>query len=113
MTQPLHIFDLDDDALRQIVTDWGEPAYRAKQILEWVYAKRAGTFDAMANLPKALRETLNERMKITSSTIVRHQQATDGVGLISPIRARWRNKGYAAVALQGHERDDVRRLGIP
>ena len=44
---------------------------------------------------------------------IRLKQATDGVGLISPIRARWRNKGYAAVALQGHERDDVRRLGIP
>ena len=79
MTQPLHIFDLDDDALRQIVTDWGEQAYRAKQILEWVYAKRANTFDAMANLPKTLRDTLNEKVKITSSTIVRHQQATDGV----------------------------------
>ena len=36
----------------------GAPPYRAGQLLEWVYAKRAASFDDMLNLPKPLRDAL-------------------------------------------------------
>ena len=36
----------------------GAPPYRAGQLLEWVYAKRAASFDDMRNLPKPLRDAL-------------------------------------------------------
>lgn len=36
----------------------GHPAYRAGQVLEWVYAKRAEGFGQMSNLPAALRAEL-------------------------------------------------------
>jgi 23S rRNA (adenine2503-C2)-methyltransferase len=35
-----------------------QPAYRAKQVAEWIYRKRAKSFDEMTNLPAALREQL-------------------------------------------------------
>jgi 23S rRNA (adenine2503-C2)-methyltransferase len=34
------------------------PAYRRAQIAEWLYRKRVSSFDAMTNLPAALREQL-------------------------------------------------------
>lgn len=42
------------------VLDWGEPAYRGKQIFDWIH--RQGVLDPneMSNLPKALRERLSE-----------------------------------------------------
>jgi 23S rRNA (adenine2503-C2)-methyltransferase len=29
----------------------GEPAYRARQVLDWLYKKRAASWDEMTNLP--------------------------------------------------------------
>ena len=36
----------------------GQPKFRAKQVLDWLYKKRARSWDAMSNLPKSLRERL-------------------------------------------------------
>jgi 23S rRNA (adenine2503-C2)-methyltransferase len=37
-----------------------QPAYRANQIAEWLYAKRIDSFDAMTNLPQSVRSDLAE-----------------------------------------------------
>ena len=36
----------------------GQPAYRAKQVMEWIYDKRVKAFEGMSNLPAALRAQL-------------------------------------------------------
>ena len=43
------------DELTSLIQELGEPKYRAKQLAEWLYVKRATTLDEMTNLPKALR----------------------------------------------------------
>lgn len=40
--------------------DLHQPAYRAKQVLEWIYAKRVKSFAEMTNLPAPLRTQLAE-----------------------------------------------------
>jgi 23S rRNA (adenine2503-C2)-methyltransferase len=52
------LLDLSLEELTEVVAGLGQPAYRARQIWEWVYKKFAIAFDEMANLPKALREKL-------------------------------------------------------
>lgn len=54
------------------------PAYRARQIFEWVYRKGATTFDEMTNLPRPLREALAGDWTIFSSRIVARQESSDG-----------------------------------
>ncbi len=49
---------LSPDALAAWLDEAGEPSFRAGQILEWVWKKKAASFDAMSNLPAALREKL-------------------------------------------------------
>ena len=44
-----------------------QPKFRAQQILDWLYKKRAFTWEAMSNLPKALRTELEETFEITPS----------------------------------------------
>ncbi len=39
---------------------WEQPGYRVGQLLEWLYSRRATSWDEMTNLPKALREKLRE-----------------------------------------------------
>lgn len=44
----------------EVLVSWGEPAYRGKQVFDWIH--RRGVFDpeAMTNLPKTLRARLAE-----------------------------------------------------
>lgn len=44
--------------LQQWLVERGEPAFRAKQLYQWIYQQLATDFDAMSNLPKALRVRL-------------------------------------------------------
>ncbi len=56
---------------------WGQPAYRVKQLLEWLYVHRATNWEAMTNLPKALREELRRHFSLTTLELVRKQGARD------------------------------------
>jgi 23S rRNA (adenine2503-C2)-methyltransferase len=42
------------------VREWGEPAYRGKQIFDWIHRQGVLDPEAMSNLPKSLRERLKE-----------------------------------------------------
>jgi 23S rRNA (adenine2503-C2)-methyltransferase len=42
------------------VLAWGEPAYRGKQVFDWIHRKGVLDPDEMSNVPKALRERLKE-----------------------------------------------------
>src|SRR5688572_23746907 len=56
---------------------WGEPAYRVGQVLEWLFVRRAATWEAMTNVPKALRERLSREFSLSSLELVRKQGARD------------------------------------
>ncbi len=46
------------DELAERFREAGDPAYRAKQVIEWLYEKRVRDFAAMTNLPATMRERL-------------------------------------------------------
>ena len=71
------IKSLTDQELAGCLQQWGQPAYRLAQILQWVYARRVTTWDAMTNLPKALRELLAENFTHHTLELVRKQGARD------------------------------------
>jgi 23S rRNA (adenine2503-C2)-methyltransferase len=57
------ITDLTPHELRRI-PELSEPEYRAGQVEDWLYKRGAGTFGEMSNLPKELRDELNESYRI-------------------------------------------------
>jgi len=57
---------------------WGHPAYRALQVLEWVYQHDVHSYDEMTNLPKALRARLSAELPMYESTLVPQQVSDDG-----------------------------------
>jgi len=63
--------------LAAILADWQEPAYRAGQVLAWVYQKRAARWDAMSNLSRALREKLAAHFTFTCLELARVQGSRD------------------------------------
>lgn len=52
------IYDLDLPTLTDLLKDWGQPAYRARQIWQGLYKNLWNTPEEFSNLPKALRERL-------------------------------------------------------
>lgn len=60
-----------------LMAELGQPAFRAKQVTEWTFAKRAPSIEAMSNLPKPLREALGERWVTRSMSIATVTGAAD------------------------------------
>jgi 23S rRNA (adenine2503-C2)-methyltransferase len=54
------LLDLTYNELKEFLTSWGEPSYRANQIWGWLYRALATDFQEMTNLPKCLRGRLAE-----------------------------------------------------
>jgi 23S rRNA (adenine2503-C2)-methyltransferase len=74
-----HLFDLTPEELRERFADWGLPAFRVGQVMQWVYGKGVVDPAAMLNLPKDLRAELPRLLRLTSGQIVGQQRASDGV----------------------------------
>ena len=71
--------------LAGIFKELGQPQFRAKQVYTWLH-KGVRSYDEMTNLPKALRETLEERYPICPPKVVRRQESQrDGT-----IKYLWR-----------------------
>ncbi|MEN3943709.1 23S rRNA (adenine(2503)-C(2))-methyltransferase RlmN [Prosthecobacter sp. SYSU 5D2] len=63
------LLGLTPPEITAFMTEMGEPAFRAKQVIDWTFAKRAVSIEAMSNLSKGLRQTLAERYVTRTMTI--------------------------------------------
>lgn len=64
--------------LEHLFAEWSEPKFRAAQVLDWLWKKHAASIDEMSNLPKALRERLNQHFFIPKVQIHNSQYSEDG-----------------------------------
>jgi 23S rRNA (adenine2503-C2)-methyltransferase len=71
------IFGETLESLQQRLQDEGQPGFRAKQILEWLYKKRVGSWDEMSNLPKPLRVWLDATFDLSPTRPVLSRQSED------------------------------------
>ena len=69
---------LDLEELQNLVKELGQPAFRAKQLNEWIHEKSACSFDEMTNLPVAMREKLSERFSFNVPVELVKQVSKDG-----------------------------------
>jgi len=65
------------ESLTERLVAHGEPAFRAKQILEWVYKKRVLDPAAMSNLPAPLRAWLTETFAFAPAKLVITKTSSD------------------------------------
>ena len=69
---------LNTEQTKAFVRDLGWPAYRADQILKWIYQKNVTTFSEMTDLSQSDRLTLEEKAYLSKLNTVRHLRSTDG-----------------------------------
>ncbi|MDX2183794.1 MAG: 23S rRNA (adenine(2503)-C(2))-methyltransferase RlmN [Gemmatimonadaceae bacterium] len=66
------------EAVAAFLTAQGEPAYRAAQIVDWLWQKPVADFDGMSNLPKRLRDQLADAFTMPRLELLTQQQSQDG-----------------------------------
>lgn len=88
-----HIFHHTPDTLQEWFTKRGLPAFRAKQVLEWVYRKGVVDPAAMSNLSKRDREILAAEMTFLSGETLREQVASDGTRKLLVEWGDWGKSG--------------------
>src|SRR5438046_191502 len=78
VTEKKNIRILTPEELNSWLDTQGEKTCRKKQVHEWLWQKGARSFEAMTNLSKPLRESLNENFSLDSLSIDIRQESNDG-----------------------------------
>ena len=64
------ILSMNLEQLQQLMEQWGEPKFRAKQIFAWLHEKQVTDFTQMTNLSQTFREKLQTETKISALDMV-------------------------------------------
>ncbi len=75
MAEPITSYNREELVAR--FAEVGQPGFRAGQLLDWVYRKRARSFDAMSDLPASLRAMLVQRFTLGTIETVRRLGSDD------------------------------------
>jgi len=60
----IHLLDLTPEQIKEEVKKLGESAYRAGQIIEWIYKKKSAKISEFSNLPAAFRKELDSKFTL-------------------------------------------------
>ena len=74
--QPIKSFS--QEGLEGLLASYGQPKFRAKQLVQWLYQKHARSYDEMTNLPQSLRDSLEENNPLLWAQIVDKRISVDG-----------------------------------
>ena len=74
----IDLYALDKSELTELLSSWGEPTFRARQVWDWLYTHRVEDVADMTNLPRRLRERLQAESRLGTLEISTEQTAGDG-----------------------------------
>jgi len=77
-TPPIQLLGLAPDELVALCADWGQKAFRARQLLRWIHQRGSSDFAAMTDLAQSFRTLLAERAVVSALPIVRDHGSSDG-----------------------------------
>ncbi|MFQ6015100.1 MAG: 23S rRNA (adenine(2503)-C(2))-methyltransferase RlmN [Anaerolineae bacterium] len=83
MSDRTALLDLSYPQLEKLLTSWEEPSYRTQQLWEWLYHSLADDFSQMSNLPRELREKLEEAVTLQPLGVL--DQITSPSGLTQKL----------------------------
>jgi 23S rRNA (adenine2503-C2)-methyltransferase len=106
---PAHVFEFTPESLTSWLSQRGMPAFRARQVLEWVYDKRVIDPAQMTNLSARDRDLLadpEQGLTFLSGDVIADRLATDGTRKLlvqwidgSPTRGATLVAGSSTIAL--------------
>src|SRR5690554_1011356 len=76
-TQPINLMGMDSARLAEMVAQWGDKPFRARQLIRWIHQRGVSDFDQMTDLAKAFRARLQEQCVIQPPSVVSRHVSTD------------------------------------
>ncbi|MEQ8249741.1 MAG: 23S rRNA (adenine(2503)-C(2))-methyltransferase RlmN [Oceanibaculum nanhaiense] len=73
-----NLVGMDRAEMAAAFAEMGLPAFRMKQVWNWVYHRGASDFEVMTNIAKELRGRLAETFRIARPEVVTEQKSSDG-----------------------------------
>lgn len=70
-----NLYGVTQNEMKQILTGWGQPAFRGDQLFSWVQGRQVDSFDRMGNLPGPVRERLLASYSLYLPGVVRMQSS--------------------------------------
>ncbi|MDR1713257.1 MAG: 23S rRNA (adenine(2503)-C(2))-methyltransferase RlmN [Coriobacteriales bacterium] len=64
--------------LAALLAGWGQPQFRARQLLRWLYGRAAIDYAEMSNLPASLRQRLAAEEPLAAPLVVQRLESVDG-----------------------------------
>jgi 23S rRNA (adenine2503-C2)-methyltransferase len=99
-TRKLDVKSLTKQELLAYCAEHGWPRFRADQLFQWLYQKGVHEFEEMTNLPKKMREYLQEHAFINRITPSLEQQSKDGtIKFLFQLNDRQENDKIEAVLI--------------
>jgi 23S rRNA (adenine2503-C2)-methyltransferase len=113
------LLGMDRDELAALMGEVGEPAYRAKQLMEAVYRRRVESLGEISTLPQDLRERLAGRVRVGAVRVENKFVSSDGtvrylMGLADgqTVETVWMPEGDGGEAGDGSEAGDEAAIAI-
>lgn len=79
LMQPrINLLEFDRHQLEGFFRSIGEGAFRARQVIQWIYQRHVTEFDQMTDLSKTLRQRLASIAELRLPEMVSEQTSTDG-----------------------------------
>lgn len=78
LDERVDLLGMPEEELTQFMQSLGMPAYRARQIMRWVYKLFETDVTAMTDLPEKLREELTKIAHVSRPIVEQVQQSADG-----------------------------------
>ncbi len=80
--EPIHpqpcLLEYGEERLAALLAGQGHKPFRARQLMEWLWRQRATSFEAMSNLPPALRAWLGEHYSLRPLEVVEVNASNTG-----------------------------------
>lgn len=75
---PRSVLEYSLAELGKLVADLGQPRFRTKQLVEWLYKHNAPTYSEMTSFPAALRDKLSATAPLVRAKVIKKQTSSDG-----------------------------------
>jgi 23S rRNA (adenine2503-C2)-methyltransferase len=73
-----NLLDMNRQDMEAFFTSLGEKAFRASQVMKWIYHHGVDDFDAMSNLSKVLRDRMTEQAEVRLPEVAVDMPSRDG-----------------------------------
>jgi 23S rRNA (adenine2503-C2)-methyltransferase len=66
------------EGIEGLLADYGQPRFRSKQLVQWIYGRGVDSYEHMTDVPAALREKLNREAPLFIPNVDDKQVSQDG-----------------------------------